>query len=418
MSDIEPSRDEATGQFTNSEPLFGREAELVVAGYTVKKDPAPVERAYGSDESSLRDAGEDQASGREKPLELSVSELQEFVGKPDLNEAVTVKQAADERSLLRADLQTYVDNTGLNKLAAEVDAKRAEAIDGDPDLEKHYGVKDPIKDAKAPDQEPATQAADQTASSDAVDPIDAIDGLHPETRKALKIPQVREALEQEFSQIDAAKQSYAEGLRAAQQFAQLNLVDDLPELANIPLENWQTAVTLLHQQDPQRVQAALGELQRVDQLNAATAQWQQLQAAEQQRQFEAWRQEYGRKSDEALGPMTAAEKIQMVEELVDYVGEFGVTREQFAREAQTNLTLHHPAFQKMAADAIAYRRLKAAPAKAIPKPVPPVSRPGTSNGPRVSSATLASLQAELAGATGKRALKIAAQITQARRKAS
>ena len=53
----------------------------------------------------------------------------------------------------------------------------------------------------------------------------------------------------------------------------------------------------------------------------------------------------------------------MAEELVSYVGEYGVSREQFMREAETNLALHHPAFQRMAADAVKYQRLMKSPAK-------------------------------------------------------
>ena len=50
--------------------------------------------------------------------------------------------------------------------------------------------------------------------------------------------------------------------------------------------------------------------------------------------------------------MTMAEKSVMAEELVSYVAEYGISREQFVRKAQTNLALHHPAFQRMAADAV------------------------------------------------------------------
>jgi len=32
--------------------------------------------------------------------------------------------------------------------------------------------------------------------------------------------------------------------------------------------------------------------------------------------------------------------------------EYGISREQFVRKAQTNLALHHPAFQRKAADAV------------------------------------------------------------------
>ena len=86
----------------------------------------------------------------------------------------------------------------------------------------------------------------------------------------------------------------------------------------------------------------------------------------------------------ALGPMTFAEKAEMAEELVNYVGEFGISREQLLQEAQTNLAIHHPAFQKMAADAVKYRRMQNAPKAVASKNLPPVQRPGVAQ-PQVST---------------------------------
>ena len=115
--------------------------------------------------------------------------------------------------------------------------------------------------------------------------------------------------------------------------------------------------------------------------------------------------------------MTRAEKTDMVEELVNYVGEYGVTRDQFVREAATNLALHHPAFQKMAADAIRYQRLMRAPKAVSTKALPPVQRPGVA-GPRRTGreGDLQSLQRDFAGASGDRQVKIAARIIEARRR--
>ena len=47
-----------------------------------------------------------------------------------------------------------------------------------------------------------------------------MDGLDPETRQALKNPQVRQALEQEFSKVDQAREQYASSLQSGQQMLQ------------------------------------------------------------------------------------------------------------------------------------------------------------------------------------------------------
>jgi hypothetical protein len=131
---------------------------------------------------------------------------------------------------------------------------------------------------------------------------------------------VRQALEEEFSKVEAAQQGYQNALNVANQYAMASLVDHFPELGNIPAEQWEPALGILAQQDPQRFNRAMGVLQRVSQLQGAQAQWKQQQAQVQRQQFQTMRQQYSRASDEALGPMTMAEKAEMVEDLVSYVG--------------------------------------------------------------------------------------------------
>ena len=171
--------------------------------------------------------------------------------------------------------------------------------------------------------------------------------------------------------------------------------------------------------DPARAQLVSDTLGNWSVIQHAQQQEQQRQAQVQLQQFETTRQQYSRASDEAIGPMTVAEKTEMVEELVSYVGEFGISREQFAREAETNLALHHPAFQRMAADAIKYRRIKSAP-KAVPQALPPVQRPGVSQPNRSgadNSSKIQALQKQLATANGERAARLAGKIRSLKRSA-
>lgn len=407
MSETEIARND-DGTFAAGEPdttgLFGREEALVKGGYTLPPKADQPEET-GSDEESLRQAADRVAAKRGEPeIPLTPSGVLELAD-IDPKIALTVEQAAELRTAARGDIARFTDSVGLDQLAADIDAKRAEVIKGDPKVAKELGVEVP--------KDPALTKAEQAEAAE----IDAMDGLDPETRKALKSPQIRQAIEQEFTKAEAAQKGYAEALNTANQFAMANLVDHFPELGSIPAEQWEPALNILAQQDPQRFDRAMGVLQRVSQLQTAQQQWQQQQAQVQHQQFEAVRQQYSRASDAALGPMTMAEKSAMAEELVSYVGEYGVSREQFMREAETNLALHHPAFQRMAADAVKYQRLMKSPAKAAPKSLPPVQKPGSSAAPRASdnSSKLQALQNQLASATGDKALRLAGQIRNLKR---
>jgi hypothetical protein len=244
-----------------------------------------------------------------------------------------------------------------------------------------------------------------------------MDGLDVETRKALKIPQVRQAIEQEFTKAETAQRTYAEAVSHANTYSQAAILAIAPELANVPLDRWQEGIGILAQSDPARGQQLGNLLQYVGHIQSAQQQLTAQQTAQQRQQFDAVRQQYSRASDTALGPMTHAEKATMVDELVSYVGEYGISREQFAREAETNLALHHPAFQRMAADAIKYQRMMKAPNAVATKQVPHVQKPGTSNNQRASdnSSKLAALQRQLSSATGDKALRLASEIRKMKR---
>ena len=161
-----------------------------------------------------------------------------------------------------------------------------------------------------------------------------MDGLDPETKQALKNPQVRQALEQEFTKVDQAREQYASSLQSGQQMLQATVAALAPQLNGMPLEHWPQAIQALAQVDPVRAQLVSDTLGNWSAIQQAQQQEQQRQAQVQHQQFEATRQQYSRASDAAIGPMTGAEKMEMAEEFVSYVGEFGISREQFAREAR------------------------------------------------------------------------------------
>ena len=288
-------------------------------------------------------------------------------------ETVTLERAADDLAAYR---NTNVDNAAKsisNDFAAAIDARRAEATKDNPELAKELGIDPPPKGEKGPADD-GRRSVEQAAEPD---PINSVEGLAEETKQALKNPQVRQFLETNAAETQEAVQSLRAAVTHNQTFGQAAILAIAPELAQVPLDRWAEGINILAQSDPARGQQLATMLSNVAALNQRQQVIGQYQQEVARQNFEAQRAEYSAKSDEVLGPMTRAEKIDMVEDLVNYVGEHGVTREQFVQEAATNLALHHPAFQKMAADAIRYQRLMKL---TMPTPsrgaLPPVQRPG------------------------------------------
>ena len=134
---------------------------------------------------------------------------------------MTIEQAAREHAAARADIATFYDGMDMAKFADEVDADRAKVIKGEKVAEA-LGVETPAKDQTKLKGE-ATQEAPDHVDAATADAIDAMEGLDPETRKALKIPQVRQALEQQFAEADQAREQYASSLQNGQQMLQVQL---------------------------------------------------------------------------------------------------------------------------------------------------------------------------------------------------
>jgi len=78
--------------------------------------------------------------------------------------------------------------------------------------------------------------------------------------------------------------------------------------------------------------------------------------------------------------------------------------------------LSHAAFQKMVLDVMQFEDAKKAPARAIPKPVPPVQRPGVAKGGNPSATQqIQALEQQLSKASGTQAIRLAAQLTALKR---
>ncbi len=389
------------GQFTSGEVLTGLrgiEAESGVYQPMAEAVSAPTES-----ELTLEDA-EQMLEAQEQPEQTTPIGYLDREGNP-LNddatqgkvETVSLEKAADDKTAYDATVLDYTLANHDAAFAKIVDEQRAEAIKGnEKELAQEFGIEVP----KSPEVK-----ADEAA-------IDAVEGLNDDTRKYLKNPQIRESIQKEFDAAEQVKAQHLTELEQARVTHIAAIAQIAPHLMQLPPADFERGLQVLSQVDPAAFQQVSNLLNSGAQIGQALAQAQAQNAQIQKQQFEAQRQQYSRASDEALGPMTYAEKAEMVDELASYVEKYGLTRAQLAREAETNLALHHPAFQRMAADAIRYNRIQNA-AKAVPtRQVPQVQKPGTYRSrDEIATDDLRSMYKQLDGAKSESAqLRIAARI--------
>ncbi|MGK7057095.1 hypothetical protein AB4853_11515 [Bradyrhizobium sp. 1050_B9_N1_2] len=362
MSEVETSTVDAprdsSGQFTGGEEKFGLQGVEADQGFAHVKTPA----APPADDSPeavydeyKRKRGD--ADGGPVVRELTYADTGEKV-EPNL--AITPEQAHAALTQSYSFENAARELLGIEQTREQIDKARAERINGDPTLAEHYGVE------LEADRAPAKDAPSE-------EPYAAPEGeLHPEVEKALKHPQVRQAIAEEFTRAEAAKHDFTQALTTAQQYAQASLLDHFPELASFPVDQWAEGIAILNQADPQRVQRAMGVLQRVDQLQTAQSQWRHQQAAQQQQQIETW----AKAEDARLKTMGIEITNEVADEVADYAKSLGLERETLGRAMIDHPILRSAEVQAMMVAAAKYHAIRKAPAKAEPKPVPRVQKPG------------------------------------------
>ena len=369
-------RNEA-GQFSSAEPLYGLAGVEADAGYISRPDASAQEpETYGSDEESLRALALKKFGDRSNNL-VKIEKVFTDTGEPvPENLAQTTEQAASDLSNLHQWQKTEFENDGILKIAKEVDKARAEKIKADPKNADHYGLDAAETLARAEEADGAGPKAESTSTDDTEPYVAPKDGeLHPEVEKALKHPQVREALEQEFTKADSVREQYTTGLEQARIASLATLAEVVPHLAGLDPSRFEEGLAALSQVDPPAFQQAMNILGRTHQIVQAQQAAQQHQAEVARQNFDA----YAKAEDAKFRSMVNMPPAKMAEvgtEMVAYASELGIERGQLVHLLQTEPIMRHAAFQKMIYDAVQYRMLKAAPAKAAPKPVPTVVKPG------------------------------------------
>jgi len=349
--------------------LTGAAHDLAQAGYRLMPDPQGRKKseAIGSDVSSLREAAAQLSEPSEPPVARGYSGED---GKPaPMTDAVTLDRAARDYAFAVAADRLLAENATGDKLAARVDALRAEAWVNDPERAEALGYERPRAES-----DPAVR--DKAKAQSAL--VDAPEGLDPELARALRHPQVAQAIEQRINEAEQTRQGYAEGLAAATRIAQMSFLGQFPEFAGVAPEQWPQIAAEIGRRDPSRL----------TQLQASVAATQSLFAQQQQEnacQAEAQRSElqaYTRAEDDRFETMMKNEPLEtqraVAAELRAFAHEHGIRPSELRHLFMNEPLMRHAAFQRMMYDAGKYRLIMKARDAATAKALPSVQRPGQS----------------------------------------
>ena len=210
------------------------------------------------------------------------------------------------------------------------------------------------------------------------------DGVDPELRAALENPKIRQALEAEVAQVEQARQVYATQSRQAAQISAASLLANFPELANVPTNQLQTAISVIAATNPQRAQAIQGHLQRTEALYNASVRaqqdQQQLQAQVQAQRVAEFVKSENEKFERDVIAKETPETLQRIKDNIFEIAQesYGLSKEDLAHAWQTQPVLRSAAFQAVFLDAAKFRLAQREAAAKLDRSVPPVMRPGVS----------------------------------------
>lgn len=349
--------------------LTGAAFDLANAGYSEMPDPgredAPL--SIDSDSTSLREAADRRAIAQP---EVIVRQYTNSEGKPAAaNESVTLARAARDYASATAGDRQVAESESSEALAASIDALRAEAAANDPEAPEFYGFERPEAGTERNEdtEGPTNATKDQTKQSAELD---------PDIARLMSHPQVRLALEEKIGEVERARRSYADGLDAAMQIAQVSFVSQFPELAGLPPERLPEALAQIAQQDP-------AKLARIQAIVAGSEQLRVRQSEEARRTAEASRrqfQNYAKAEDARLETLLKEEtrdvRQAVAHEIMSLAKASGIEPEELRRLFDSEPLMRNATFQRMMYDAGKYRLMMKARDAAVARSVPPVMRPG------------------------------------------
>jgi hypothetical protein len=234
----------------------------------------------------------------------------------------------------------------------------------------------------------------------------------------MKVPQIREAVEKEFTKAAETQQAYTTALQQGQQVARATIAALAPQLNEMPLESWPQAIQAIAQVDPVRGKLVVDTLQNWNAIQQAEQQQRQYHSHVERQRMEAWGKSQDAEVTKAIGKLTPVQGQEFADDTLAFFESNGVTRDQLSRAIDRNPVLRDKSFQLMAWQAHRYRQMQKAAKPIAQKNLPPVTRPGTSvhRSSSDNSSTIQRLQNKVANSTGHAAIRAAAELQRALRK--
>jgi hypothetical protein len=357
--------------------LSGAAFDLANAGYRSMPDKhtKQEEEPIGSDSASLREAADRRSNSDSETV------VRRYTGPTgdvaSANEAVTLARAARDYAGALAAEKLIAENQSSERLAAEVDALRAQAAANDPDAADFYGFDPPEIGRKEVDQADNAGTESDPATNERAHPVDDPSAdLDAELDRALRHPQVLQAIGEKVGEAERARQSYREGLEAAMQIAQSSFLSQFPEFANMTPENIPGALELISRQDPAKLARIQAMVAKTEQLVARREQESRHQAEIARQNFQRFADDEDARLETMLKGEPENTQRAVLAEIMASAKESGIEPAELNRLFNTEPLMRNAIFQRMMYDAGKYRLMMKAKDAALARPVPPVQRPG------------------------------------------
>lgn len=280
------------------------------------------------------------------------------------NETVTLERAAHDLAESRKAEAEAMRDEQAAQIRAEVDALRGDKPEGLDEFEA-----EPKPKAEKTDAKPAKEGD-----------IDA------DLAKALDHPQVKEAIKAQFDESEKVRETYSQGVELAQLFARASFMGEFPDIAALPANQWEPALAMMAQQQPERFAKFNAALNRVNVLQQSAQYEAQQKTARENAEFQSFAAQQDAEIDKLLEGESKASQKAITAEIIAGAKEAGLGDQEFLRLFATDRTMRSAPFQKMMVDAAKYRLQQKGAKAAASKALPPVQRPGAAQ-PRGNSGT-------------------------------
>jgi hypothetical protein len=219
------------GTFAPAEPLTGQAGVEADQGFRQMPETAPKDEPRASDiETEAANLAISRVFSEEpKPEDEQLGYFKPDGSPVDAAETIPLKRAASDLSSYHEGKADQAIQTASSDLAKQVDALRAEALKANPELASHYGLDGADVLARAEAEKASVERAAATAQEE--ETYTPTPGLDPEVERALKHPQVREAIERELTEANSVRENYRAALDQANTFARAAFLETVPELS-------------------------------------------------------------------------------------------------------------------------------------------------------------------------------------------